>query len=130
MKKGNYMLLICIAIVNAVVLYAGSIFFPTDIVLGNSILSPILAALVTGVLLSAIMGLPEPIIKALNVKIKNEMHLALVYLVFNILGLWILARLANYSGFGVSSYIVVIVLGLILNMLQYGVWKMLDGKKK
>ncbi len=129
MKKENYILFISIAVVNAVVLYVGSMFFPSDIVLGNSNLSPILAAFVTGLLLSAIIGLPEPIMKASNVKIKNEMHLALVYLVFNILGLWVLARLANYVGFGVTSYIVVIVLGLILNMLQYGVWKMLDGKK-
>lgn len=124
------MLFIGIALVNAIVLYVGSMLFPTDIVVGNSTWSPLFAALVTGVILSGVMALPEPILKSLKLKIKNEMYWALLYLVFNILGLWVLARLANYSGFGVSSYIVVIVLGLIMNMLQYGVWKMLDGKKK
>ena len=130
MKKENYKLLVSISVVNAIVLYVGSMLFPTDLVLGNNILSPILAALVTGAILSAVMALPEPILKSLKLKIKNEMHLALVYLVFNILGLWVLAKLANYSGFGVSSYMVVVVLGLVLNTLQYGVWKMLDSKKK
>ena len=130
MKKENYKLLVSISVVNAIVLYVGSMLFPTDLVLGNNILSPVLAALVTGTILSAVMALLEPILKSLKLKIKNEMHLALVYLVFNILGLWVLAKLANYSGFGVTSYIVVIILGLVLNTLQYGVWKMLDGKKK
>ncbi len=130
MKKENYKLLVSISVVNAIVLYVGSMLFPTDLVLGNNILSPVLAALVTGTILSAVMALLEPILKSLKLKIKNEMHLALVYLVFNILGLWVLAKLANYSGFGVSSYMVVVVLGLVLNTLQYGVWKMLDSKKK
>lgn len=128
-KNQKYTLFAGIALVNAVVLYVGSILFPTDIVLGNSTLSPLLAAIVTGILLSVVMTLPEPTIQSLKWKIKNEMYWMLIYLAANIAGLWLLARLANFSGFGVTSYMVIIVLGFVLNLLQYGVWKVVSGKK-
>lgn len=131
MKKNfDYILFIGIALVNAIVLYAGYMLFPDFIVLGNSSLSPFLATLLTAMLLSSIMTQPEPILKALKLKFKNEIQLGLVYLVANIIGLWVLARLASFIGFGVSSFVVVVILGFVLNLIQYLVWKMLDGKKK
>lgn len=130
MKNGKAVFYTAVSLVNAIVLYVGSILFPAQIVLGNYTLPPILAALATGVLLTGVMALTESIIKYFKLKIKKEMHFAMVYLAGNILGLWVLARLANYTGFGVSSYVVVIILGLLLNTLQYGVWKMFMGKKK
>lgn len=130
MKNGKAVFYAACSLLNAVILYVGSILFPTQIVLGNYTLPPILAALTTGVLLTGVMAFTESAIKYYKLKIKKEMQLAMVYLVGNILGLWVLARLANYTGFGVSSYMVVIVLGIVLNTLQYVVWKMLEGKKK
>lgn len=127
-KNSNYTLLLAIGIANAIVLYLSNMFFPTYVVLGNNVLSPILATVVTGFLLAAITALPLPIMKAVGLKTKNELYLAVVYLIFNVVGLWVLARLANYVGFGVSSYIVILVLGFVLNILQYGVWKMVSGK--
>ncbi len=129
-KNKNYMLFVSIGIVNAITLFLANILFPTEIVLGNSTWSPILSAIITGILLSAVMGLPEPLMKTLNVKIKNEMHLALVYLVFNVVGLWVLARFANYFGFGVTSFVVVLVLGFVLNLVQFFVWKKTTGTSK
>lgn len=130
MKNGKAVFYTAVSLLNAVILFVGSILFPTNIVLGNYTLPPVLAALATGVLLTGVMALTESAIKYFKLKIKKEMQLAMVYLVGNILGLWVLARLANYSGFGVSSYVVVIILGLLLNTMQYGVWKMFMGKKK
>ena len=127
-KNSDYMLLVSIGVVNAVVLYLANMFFPTYVVLGNNSLSPLFATVITGFLLSATMALPEPVMKAVGLKTKNELYLALVYIVFNVVGLWILARLANYVGFGVSSFIVVIALGFVLNLVQYAVWKMISGK--
>lgn len=128
MKNENYMLLLSIGVVNAIALYLANMFFPTYIVLGNSTLSPLLATVITGFLLSAFMGLPEPVMKVVGLKSKNEITLAFVYLVFNVVGLWVLGRLANYIGFGVSSFVVVIVLGFVLNLVQYAVWKVVSKK--
>mgnify|MGYP001609295389 CR=1 FL=1 len=128
--KNNNKLLISIGIANAFVLYISSMLFPTNIVLGNNSLTPILAAVLTGFILSAVMALPEPTMKAIGLKTKNEMHLAFVYLVFNVVGLWVLGRIANYVGFGVSSFVVVFVLGFVLNFVQYFVWKMIAGGGK
>lgn len=127
-KNENYILLLSIGVVNAIALYLANMFFPTYIVLGNNSLSPLLATVITGFLLSAIMALPEPVMKAVGLKTKNELYYALVYLIFNIVGLWILGRLANFIGFGISSFVVVIVLGFILNLIQYFVWKIVSKK--
>lgn len=128
-KNTNYILLLSIGIANSIVLYLAAMFFPAFVVLGNSSLSAVTATVITGFLLSGVMALPEPVMKTVGWKTKNELLLALVYLIFNVVGLWVLARLANYIGFGVTSFVVVIVLGFILNMLQYGVWKVVTGKK-
>lgn len=127
-KNSNYVLLLSIGIANAIVLYVANMFFPEFVVLGNNNLSPFVATLLTGFLLSAFMGLPEPVMKSAGIKTKNEMYLAFVYLVFNVVGLWVLARLAAFVGFGVSSFITVIVLGFVLNLIQYLVWKAVGPK--
>ncbi len=130
MKKDDYKMFLGIGLVNAIVLYLASMFFPAFVVLGNSSLSPVVATVITGFLLSGVMALPEPVMKAVGLKTKNELLLALVYLIFNVVGLWVFARLANNIGFGVTSFVVVIALGFVLNLVQYIVWKKMAGEGK
>lgn len=116
--------------VNALLLYLASVLYPRNIVLGNNVLAPYLAVIITAVLLSVVLSFTLPVARVLKIKEKNELGMSLSYTVANIIGLWLLARMAVFTGFGVSSYVVVVILGLILSAVQYGVWKQFGGKKK
>lgn len=117
-------------LINTVVLYTLSLFFPAEIVFGNATLPPILAVLITSLLLTGLLTQVEPIVTALKIKITNEAYWGILYGVFNIGGLWLIARISEWSGFGITSFSVAILLGIILNVCQYAAWKLLGGKKK
>lgn len=129
MGKENLVLWLSIAVVNAIVLYAAALLYPAAVVLGNANLSNWMAVIITSVLLTVILWLVKPVMKAANLKLKGDWAINITYLAANMVGLWVLARLANYVGFGVSSFVVVIVLGLILSLVQFAVWKAVGGKK-
>jgi uncharacterized membrane protein YvlD (DUF360 family) len=99
-------------------LYGGQI-----VVLGNASLNSVVAAIVTSFLLAAIVSLIKPVLRELKVKIENENYKILILLVINIFGLWILARLAAYTGFGIVRFWVAIVLGVILTILHWALGK-------
>ena len=132
MQKGKMSVNIWIlmTVVNAVVLYLASVLYPRDIVLGNNVLLPYISVVITAVLLSVVLSFTPAVAQALKIKEKNELGMGLSYTVANIIGLWVIARMAVFTGFGVSSYIIAVVLGLILSTVQYGVWKQFGGKKK
>lgn len=128
-KDKKFSLLLTIGVVNAVVLYAAALYFPTYVVVGNEFVENWMAVVLTALLLTVLMVLVKPVMKAANLKAKGELSVYLLYGAVNIAGLWVLARLAKYVGFGVSSFVVVIVLGVVLTLLQLIVWKGLAGKK-
>jgi len=70
----------------------------------------------------------EPVFKDLEIKIKDEKHMALAYLAVNFVTVWMLARFAFFTGFGVSSYVYVAILVLIANFVQFAVWKGTEEK--
>jgi uncharacterized membrane protein YvlD (DUF360 family) len=89
------------------------------VVLGSLFWPPVIAALVTGLLLAAIVALVKPVFEVLKIKIRNENYWTLVFLVTNVVGLWVLARLAAFTGFGIVRFWVAIVLGIIITILQW-----------
>ncbi len=118
-----------IGIVNAAVLYVASLFFPAYVVVGNEFIENWMAVVLTAFLLTLLLALTKPIMKAANLKVKGDLPINITYGIANIVGLWILAKLARYVGFGVSSVVVVVVLGVVLTLLQFVVWKGFAGKK-
>lgn len=116
-------------VTNATVIYLVSFFYPSAIVLGNAVLPNWVGLIVASLLLTLFLILVIPVVKTLKLKVGNDLSWSLIYGTVNIIGLWLLARIAAYTGFGISSVLVAIVLGIILNTIQYGIWKMLTGKK-
>ncbi len=129
MEKKMLNFWVAIGVVNAVLLYTASLFFPAYVVLGNEYMESWIAVILTGFLLTVCVALTKPVMKAAKLKVKGDIAINITYTIANIVGLWILARLAQFVGFGVSSFLVVIVLGISLTLIQYAVWKMLAGKK-
>ncbi len=114
---------------NSLYFYLAFLIFPGEIVLGNNIRSSVVASMLAGFLLTIILCLVPLIMKIKGVKLKEEKQQALIYLVFNVVGIWVIARMAFFTGLGVSSFWVAIILGLVANFLQWGVWKLTTKQK-
>ena len=110
-------------ITNSVFFYIAYIVVPNLLVLGNNVRSPVIASMASGFLLTIFLAITPIILNLLNVKIKNENNMTFVYLVVNIIGIWAIARLALFTGFGISSFWVAILLGTVMVFLQGPVWK-------
>ena len=115
-------------LVNVLVLLLAWLLGGQIVVLGNVIWPPIMAVLITSLLLSVIIALVKPVFEAVKIKVRNENYWILVYLAANIVGLWVLARLAAYTGFGIVRFWVAIVLGIIITILQWAFDKYLLKK--
>lgn len=127
--KTQVMFLLKMLLANGLVIYLSAYFYPGAVVLGNASLSSIAALLVTAILLTLIISQVEPLLKLTKVKLKSDFSMGIVYGLVNIIGLWIIARAANYTGFGISTVSVAVILGIVLNLIQYLIWKMVMGKK-
>lgn len=130
MERTNSKLWLFIFILNNVVIYLASLFFPFSIILGNAYLSSFVALIITSLVLTLLLTLVYPLVKSLNLKSLTDLSWNLSYIVANIIFLWVLARLALYSGFGIVSFMVAIILGIVLAQLQYLIWKTLPKSKK
>lgn len=117
-------------ITNSLFFYLAFLVWPQSVVLGNEVRSPIVAAMLNGFLLTLIVVVVPYILKLINIKVKQEGERALVYFVFNAIGIWILARLAKVTGFGITAFWVALILGAVVNLLQWGVWKTMGKKSK
>lgn len=126
----NAVFLISLWVTNSIFFYLAFLLWPSAVVLGNNIRSPIVASMLSGFLLTVVVALAPPIMRLTGLKIKEESKQALFYLIFNVVGIWLIARLATFTGFGVVSFWVAVALGIVVNFLQWGVWKTTLKKTK
>lgn len=108
-------------LINLAAIYIASLLYPEDIVLGNSLLPGGIALLIVSAVLTLIATQVPLIMKTLRLKLTNQWLLGIVYAITNIIILWLVARAAYYTGFGISSLLIALILGLVLAILQYGV---------
>ena len=104
---------------NLVVFFVASWLFRNQVVFGNILLPYWAALLVASFLLTAVIFLVKPILVKFGLKLKGDLNWVLIYTVANIVTVWVLAHLAFLTGFGISSFIVAIVLGIILIICQW-----------
>lgn len=119
-----------ILLVNTLILYLASIFYPSLVVLGNDNIYPLASLIFASLILTIALSQIQTITAFLNLKIKKDSTWSLVYTAANILLLWSVARGAYYTGFGLASFLVAIMLGTILSIVQYQIWKIVSGGKK
>lgn len=113
-------------LVNSAVFYFLPFIFPGLVVTGNARLAPFLAAVVSGFLLSVADAVTMPIFKSLKITLKDEWQWALAYLFINCLGVWLIARYADLTGVGVASAWIAVMVGIILNLVQWFSWKFIQ----
>lgn len=112
-------------LVNSLTFTVANNLFPGMFVLGNTFLTAGAAAFAAGFTLALVVILVEPVFEFVKIHVRHDVTWALVFLVINTESIWIMGRLANYSGIGLAAFWVAFELGLIVNLLQFVVWRLL-----
>jgi len=86
------------------------------------------SAFFVGFIWNVVLWNIEPTFKDMEIKLKGMMPMMLSYLAINFATIWILARLAVITGFGVSSFVYVFGLAFVANFVQYQVWEYTEKK--
>lgn len=127
MKK--YIPFVSFWVLNSLLLYLAELIFPNYFVLGNFWLSGPLAMLWAGLWLTVIIWGAMSLPNRLNVKITGPLKILVFYWLINSIAIWVLARFAALSGFGIAAYYWAICLGLVANLAQWGLWMGLEKAK-
>ena len=114
----NYLALLA---VNWLVLYIAHLWFPQNIVLGNASLSAGWAMCLSMSKLALIGTLAIPFFHQWEInrsKTLSPQDWMMGYFVLNFIGLWLITRFSHIYGLGVTSWVVVALMALVLDMAQ------------
>lgn len=117
-------------VTNTLMLFLAAMLLPTHFTLGNNLFSALQAALFVGFVWDAVLWKGESWFADLEMQSKNPMVMMVQYLAVNFATLWVLARLAVVTGFGVSSFVYIFGLAFVANFVQYQIWQMAGSSKK
>ena len=109
-------------VVNTVVLLLASVIFSGNVVLGNSRVSTPIAAILSGLIITGLNYLVQPLVAKSGLKVKGN-AMAGVYLAANIVFVWIIKRFALLLGLGVVNILYTILVGILLTVGQWAVAK-------
>ncbi|OGD93076.1 hypothetical protein A2697_02090 [Candidatus Curtissbacteria bacterium RIFCSPHIGHO2_01_FULL_41_44] len=124
-------------VANTVVFLLASVIFGGNVVLGNDKLSGPMAAILSGLILTVAGALIAPAVEksgfkkslqgldlanTFGLKIKDASW-AGVFLIVNVVTIWVVKRLAIVTGLGISSVLWVLMLAALATLAQWGVAK-------
>lgn len=108
-------------VANSVTILISAAVLKGNVVLGNDKVSPSLASVIAGLILTLIVTFTPQFVEKSGFKIKDDKLWALIFLAVNFVGLWIIKRLAILTGLGISSILWVLILAVALTLVQWGV---------
>lgn len=117
-------------IVNVVVLLLANLVAPNHVVLGTYSITPWWATYHSMFKLSVVTTLFMPLVTFYEWKYKtifSPKQWLMTYFVVNLVMIWEITRFAQNLGFGVSSFLVVVILAAVFNFAQ-GMAMMFSGK--
>jgi len=112
-------------IVSSIVLLVASALLSNNIVLGNDRLSKSTAGVISGFILTLIAHFVPKAVEKIDFKVKNEYAWQGVFLVANVIILWVIKRFALISGLGISNIFYVFILGVAITLAQWKALKVL-----
>jgi len=119
--------------VNSLVIWLANMFLPSYVVLGTEWITKCWAmihSMATLALVDVFMVLFGREYETMKKKVLASGEWLAIRLVVNSVGLWLIARLAKQLGLGISSWLVVIVLGFVLSVAQRKVLMWIKEIKK
>lgn len=117
-------------ITNSLVLLLASSLFPHAVVLGTYALSPMWALMLASGKLTLLATGAMPFVAYTEWRRGRDFtpkDWMLTYFVLNVIGVWVLSRFASHLGFGISGWVVAVLLGAALDWVQ-GMVMMAAGK--
>ena len=103
---------------NGIIIYFANQIFPTKFVLENYRLTEFYSILISAFLLTLFLELASiGLSKVKKIKFDNNNRF-LVFWIANFVGLWLIARMAPLTGFGVVRFTWLIGLSFLVNILQ------------
>jgi len=114
---------------NTVILLLASAIFRNNVVLGNDKISKPVAAIIAGLILTALIFIIPPITEKSGYKIKNENIWPAIFFVGNIIVIWIIKRIAVISGVGISNILWVLILGVIVTLVELVITRVTGAMK-
>ncbi|MGB6881755.1 MAG: hypothetical protein WBD86_00410 [Microgenomates group bacterium] len=115
--------------INSLFLYLAVLVRPLNFELGNFWLSRCAATFWAGFWLTALVEAAKSLEIKLNFKLKGKAKIFAFFWLANSATIWIVARFAALTGFGISRYYWAIALGLVVNVGQWIVWQILESAK-
>lgn len=119
-------------LVNSVGIYLANLYYPKMVVVGTFGLTSTEALLLSAGVLAAINALLIPLFHVAEnarKKMLTDKEWMLGYAVMNTVVLWLMTRIPTVFGLGISSWIPLVSLALVLNLLQ-GLGMVAYGKIK
>jgi uncharacterized membrane protein YvlD (DUF360 family) len=116
-------------VVNSIILSLASSLFPNGFEMGNAYLSIPLASILSGFLLTAILLIARGLARSIDLPKRGRYIMFVYYWVAASVGIWIIARIASVSGFGIARYYWAIGAALITAFIHWGVRQALKGIK-
>ncbi|OGY19595.1 MAG: hypothetical protein A2900_00590 [Candidatus Chisholmbacteria bacterium RIFCSPLOWO2_01_FULL_50_28] len=108
-------------VVNGLVLLLSNSLFPRQVVLGTQFITKGWAIIHSMVALALLGTFAIPLVREYE-KSRGKMFTSrewmVAYLVLNFVGVWVVARFADQLGFGISSWMVALVLAAVLDVVQ------------
>lgn len=124
-------------VANAVAFLVLSMILPGNVVLGNDKITAPMAAVLSGLILTIIQFLVQPALeksgfleslrsssgdsRIVGLRIKNQNVWPAIYLVVNFIGIWVIKRLAQVTGLGISSFLFVLIAAIVVTAAGWGV---------
>lgn len=120
-------------VVNMLVVYLASMWFPQNVVLGTAHLSTFGALFLSMNFLALLGTFAIPFIREyerMKKKMLSNTHWMIKYFALNFVGLWVIARFAEQLGLGLSSWMVAAVLAVALDVFQGVAMMQLEKMRK
>jgi hypothetical protein len=108
-------------LVTVLLFYIATLLFPSYLVFGTDSISAFAGMLQSAALLSVIVVGVIPVIEMVAASLGRKVsdsNWMVFYLLINTVGIWVLGRFAEVIGMGISSWVVALVLGFVLNLAQ------------
>lgn len=121
-----YLRFLLVWFVNSLVILLANQMYGIYYVLGNAVLTPMMAGIFTAFLLTVLTKSVKPLLVKAGLIKKGKGMMFITYWLVNSIVIWILARLSVITGFGIPAFYWAFVLGFIAS---FGQWLLRQGFK-
>ena len=119
----NHVLYFSYWLVSFAVFYLTHLFFPENFVLGNRKFVALEAGIYSSFWLVVFLWVIWDFLISRGVKFEQNLASFLYFWAVNAVGIWLVAKLSQLLGLGITSFLWAVGVGFIVNLLQRLVWK-------